>query len=110
MHAYLKLQEWWSRTEAGIATEGRSDEHIEALVRRYDLQMPDDFRRYLISSSPIAENWDDEMGNWWPLERLKNIPDEYEHEIPSFIPEQGRKFLFFLDLCMVLGLGHLMRR
>lgn len=100
MHAYLKLQEWWSDTGADIDTKARSDEHIKELVRRYDLNLPDDFELYLSESSPIAENWDDEMGNWWPLERLKNIPDEYEHELPSFIPEQGRKFLFFLDHCI----------
>jgi hypothetical protein len=100
MRAHLRLQEWWSSTGADISIATRPDEHIKALLDRYDLAVPDDFRRYLSESSPTEENWDEEMGNWWPLERLKNIPDEYEYEVPSFIPERGRRFVFFLDHCI----------
>jgi hypothetical protein len=49
----------------------------------------------------MEENWDQEMGNWWPLSRIKNIPDEYEHALPDFIPFRGGlKYLFFLDHCV----------
>ncbi|MDG2004462.1 MAG: hypothetical protein P8J20_14135 [Novosphingobium sp.] len=46
------------------------------------------------------ENWDEEMGHWWPLARIKNIPDEYGTDIPPFVSEGGRKCLFFLDHCI----------
>jgi hypothetical protein len=100
MDAHIKLKNWWAQTGADIATWRATPEAIDPIARRYDLTLPQDFHRYLAAASPTADNWDDEMGNWWPVGRIKNIPDEYEHVLPSFIPNEGRKFLFFLDHCI----------
>ena len=100
MDAHIKLREWWARTGADVTTWPAPDAAIVPITQRYDLTLPEDFHRYLAMGSPVAENWDDQMGNWWPVGRIKNMPDEYKHALPSFIPNHGRKFLFFLDYCI----------
>lgn len=100
MSACLILQNWWATTKADVAAGGSSAPQIEALARRYQLHIPDDFREYLAECCPLEENWDDEMGNWWPLARIKNIPDEYDHGLPGFISHSDDKFVFFLDHCI----------
>lgn len=97
MATWIKLQDWWARTGAGVDTEPGSEKAILALERRYDLTIPEDFRAYLHHSSPKTDNWDEEMGNWWPVSRILNVPDEYPHEIGPAFPDKGRKLLFFLD-------------
>ena len=97
MSAYSKLQEWWSETGVQVDVERIPDERIIALEDRYQLKLPADFRAYLSYSSPVAENWDREMGNWWPFSRIKNIPEEYSY---PYVPENSDKYLFFLDHCI----------
>jgi hypothetical protein len=40
---------------------------------------------------------DNEMVTWWNFDRIKNIPDEYAHELGPVITNGGREFLFFAD-------------
>jgi hypothetical protein len=97
MNAHSKLQEWWSRTGIMVPVEVISNDRIIDLEARYDIKLPPDFRTYLSESSPVRHNWDEEMGNWWPFSRIKNIPDEYDS---NFVPENAEKYLFFLDHCI----------
>ncbi|KQM63332.1 hypothetical protein ASE75_12790 [Sphingomonas sp. Leaf17] len=100
MDTKMKLEAWWAQTGANIKTRPTPPGVINSIARRYDLILPQDFHSYLTMGSPVADNWDDEMGNWWPVDRIKNISDEYEHTLPSFIPNKGKRFLFFLDHCI----------
>ena len=70
---------------------------VEALERRYAVRIPEDFRRYLLSA-PRFEVTDDEMTAWWTIDRVRNLPDEYEHPIdhPGIAAETAT-YLFFAD-------------
>ncbi len=70
---------------------------IAALESRYGITLPHDFRFYLQESAPADENWDAEDGNWWPVRRIKNVPDEYEHAVDEPIARNAAKHLFFMD-------------
>jgi hypothetical protein len=97
MRPHQTLQAWWFRTAAGIVTQATPQNAIAALEVRYSITLPDDFRAYLLESVPKEENWDDEDGNWWPMSRIKNIPDEYEHAVSEPIASNASKHLIFLD-------------
>ena len=97
MRPHQTLQAWWSRTAAGIVTRATPQNAIAALEVRYSITLPDDFRAYLSEGVPKEENWDDEDGNWWPISRIKNIPDEYEHAVGEPIASNASKHLIFLD-------------
>lgn len=51
------------------------------LERHYGILLPNDFKNYLLTSCPASTSWDSEMGCWWDIDRIKNIPDEYKREI-----------------------------
>jgi hypothetical protein len=100
MSAYLQLQRWWTGTGASIATEAVPEQRIADLEVRYNLALPDDFRQYLRLSSPVGEVMDDRMGTWWEFNRIKNIADEYPHELDPTIAAHASKYLFFADHCL----------
>jgi hypothetical protein len=91
MAPYLTLQAWWSNTAAGIETKATPEAIIADLEARYGVTLPADFRQYLGRGAPSAENWDAEDGNWWPPERIKNIPDEYEHPVSAVVARSSVK-------------------
>ena len=97
MLPHLILQLWWKKTAASIDTQRTPEAHLAALEARYSLSLPDEFRTYLREGVPTNENWDAEDGNWWPLARIKNIPDEYEQPVSGPIARNAAKHLFFLD-------------
>ena len=97
MFPHLILQAWWSETEAAIATQPTPEAKLVALEARYSITLPDDFRQYLRDGAPTVEDLDTEMGNWWPIERIKNIPDEYNHSVSAPIAANAAKHLIFLD-------------
>lgn len=97
MAPYQTLQAWWSRTAAEIETKAAPEPVIAALETRYGVVLPSDFRQYLRHSVPTAENWDAEQGNWWPIECIKNIPEEYEHPVSDPVARSSAKHLVFLD-------------
>lgn len=74
-----------------------SEARVAALESRYGLRFPDDFRRYLIAA-PRFETTDDELTTWWTLDRVRSIPDEYEHALahPAIAAEAGA-YIFFAD-------------
>lgn len=97
MLPHLILQEWWSQTRAGITTQSTPEAEIEALEARYGIFLPDDFRTYLKHGVPSEENWDENDGNWWPISRIKNIPDEYPHAVNEPISSNMSNHLVFID-------------
>ena len=98
MEALERLRRWWAATGAAIEVRPTHPVAIHALEDRYGIAFPEDFRRYLLTSCPAEENWDDENTNWWPLHRIRNIPDEYEPEISDEeIAADAGKYLFFAD-------------
>ena len=97
MAPYLTLQAWWSKTAADIETKTTSEATIAELETRYGITLPADFREYLSHGAPVCENWDAEDGNWWPFDRIKNIPDEYEHPVSESIAKSAAKHLIFID-------------
>src|SRR5688572_33422852 len=55
----------------------------QELERRYDLDLPDEFRAYVIEGLPRAD-WMHESGIiWWAPERLKSLKDECGTETPE---------------------------
>jgi hypothetical protein len=97
MKAYLRLQQWRDETRTGIKTETILEQLIVELENCYSLSLPDDFRDYLRLSSPVGEAWDEHFCMWWDFKRIKNIPDEYSHELAPAIAGQAHKYLFFAD-------------
>jgi hypothetical protein len=100
MDAHAKLRDWWARTGSEVTVCPASTAALGAIATRYDLILPEEFYGYLLAGAPVAENWDDHMGYWWPADRIKNIPDEYSHGVSSLVPNKGQKLLFFLDHCI----------
>lgn len=78
MAPYLTLQAWWLKTASDIETKAIPEATIANLEARYGVALPADFRQYLSHGVPTAKNWDAEDGNWWPAERIKNIPEEFD--------------------------------
>ena len=97
MAPHLTLQAWWSATGVRVRTRKASSREIAALETRYGVSLPDDFRHYLEEGVPCEDNWDAEDGNWWPIERIRNIPDEYDHEVDEPVARNAANHLFFLD-------------
>jgi hypothetical protein len=62
------------------------------------VQLPNDFREYLLESCPLDDNWDQEATYWWPVDRIRNIPEEYKHEIKNaLVARDASTYLFFAD-------------
>jgi hypothetical protein len=80
-----------------VVTRTASEAEIAELEARYDISLPEDFRQYLAHGVPVAENWDAEDGNWWPLEQIKSIAEEYPYSVTEPIAQNADKHLFFLD-------------
>ena len=100
MTAYLELQQAWAETQAGISTESIPEQPIADLERRYNIRLPDDFRRYLRFSSPVGDAMDNDLIAWWSFGHIRNIPEEYPHELGAVINNAGKEYLFFADYCM----------
>ena len=96
MTALQELVRW--QKKCGVITKASLQSDVEALERRYAVVLPDDFRAYLLHSCPAEEHWDSENTVWWPLARVRNIPEEYEHEVTEpQVAENQTKYLFFAD-------------
>jgi hypothetical protein len=99
MKPYEKLRKYWDSTGSRIPTATRDESEIAALEVRYGVRLPADFREYLLLSCPPANGNMDEPGVlWWSLSEIKNIPDEYQHELKNPpVAAEARKYLFFAD-------------
>jgi hypothetical protein len=88
--------EFWKSSAAG---DGASEAEIQFLEQKYDVRFPADFREYLRRALPTDENmWDDNSSTWWHLNRIKNIPEEYEHAIAhEIVARDAARYIFFAD-------------
>ena len=85
--------------EAGKVTAvGASEAEVSDLEGRYDVVLPPDFREYLLTLCPDGESTDDEFTDWWPISRIRNVVEEYDHGLGSTIVQgSADKWLFFAD-------------
>src|SRR5215472_15928839 len=92
---YQKLQSYWRGTKAKVGIVELNHESVASLEQRYSIQLPDDFRDYLLHSCPKDDFGYDKETTWWPRDRLKNIPDEYEHKVTdATIAKNAAKYVF----------------
>lgn len=78
---------------------------IAALEAKYDIQLPSQFRKYLLEACPEDDQVDQNCTEWWSLSRIKIIPDEYEHEVTNDqLAKDSAGYLFFADF-MVWCMG-----
>ena len=96
---HVKLAEWWSATSSGIAVKNNDPASIAKLEERYGVSLPTEFRTYLWCGCPQNDpSWDNELTNWWPIYRIRNVTDEYSSLIRlSAINDAPDKFIFFAD-------------
>ncbi len=96
-----RLAKWLGTGVLGAAELERRELAIRKVEQDNGLALPDDFRLYLLHASPIDQAWDDEMVIWWPIERLKNIPDEYEYAVKDpRVASNAKDWLFFADFSL----------
>jgi hypothetical protein len=102
MEPYEKLQRYWTESNAPVQSCTHSEAAVAALETKYDIRIPKDFRAYLLNCCPEREcDMDEALFGWWGLDRIRNIPDEYPHDLknPLIVANSG-KYLFFADYCM----------
>ena len=102
MKPYEKLQQYWNLSSAEVSENGATEADVAALEQRYDVRLPADFRDYLVHSCPKDETAGvDWPTSWWQLDRIRNIPDEYEHPIADdVIARDAEKYIFFADFAI----------
>jgi hypothetical protein len=96
-----RLAKWLGTDAPGAVELERRQAAIRQVEQETGLSLPEDFRLYLLHASPLDQAWDDEMVIWWPIERLRAIPDEYESDVTdAAIAAQAKDWLFFADFCL----------
>ncbi len=96
-----KLKKYWARTGAGISVSKTPEAEIIKLEQKYGIKIPADFKKYLTECNPNPNNLDEEVTYWWPIQELKNIPEEYQNNIlNNQVKKEAEYYLFFAD-CMV---------
>ncbi len=113
MKPHQKLQRYWRANCASqVETVEQPPESIERLETRYGIRLPPDFREYLLHACPkdnFAGDWRELathliLADWWPLERIKNLVDEYEHPITdAAIAGDAAAYIFFADYAVWCG-------
>ncbi len=98
MKAHERLKQWWQTTPTSVSLELPSDSEIEQIEARYALRIPDAFREYLRYACPKTDAWDAENSTWWSFGRIKNITEEYTHELQEVrIADRASQYLVFAD-------------
>ena len=93
-----ELRTHWREHRSNDVTLEQLEQRIADLELKYEVRLPEEFRAYLLWSCPTYENWDDELTTWWPVDSIKNIPDEYEYPIENAeIDQEKDVYLFFAD-------------
>lgn len=98
LDAHQKLIRYWTDTRADINFGPSSEDAVASIEAKYGVELPAEFRTYLREASPTDDQVDDNVTQWWSLRRIKNIPDEYDHEVRNVeIAQDAAGFLFFAD-------------
>jgi hypothetical protein len=99
--AFTKMAARLGTAPPGRAELDRRELAIRKVERGYGLSLPDDFRLYLLHASQLDQAWDDELVIWWPIERLRNVPEEYEHPVAEQrVASSAAEWLFFADFSL----------
>lgn len=98
---YKAIRAHWAANNLGTYTHRAISTDVEALEERYSLQLPEDFRAYLLHASPSATFMDDIGTQWWAANSIASISDECPDGPPGQInPEIEREkdvYLVFAD-------------
>lgn len=98
MKPFQRLQRHWLDTGANVRITALGENRVGALEQKYGVILPGDFREYLLQSCPLNGEMDSDTTSWWPVDRIKNIPEEYEHEIKNpTVAGNASTYLFFAD-------------
>jgi len=93
-----RLRSWFDKCGVPLDATTPRESDLAALEDRTGLTLPDNFRRYLLEMSPTTDNYDDEETNWWPITRLRTIPEESGDEVHNAeIAASPGSYLFFAD-------------
>jgi hypothetical protein len=96
--AHTKLSTWWQAQGDHSLAAKPQEETVREIEQRYGVELPEDFRTYLLQSAPQDFFVDAQNMEWWAPGKIKNIPDEYEHPLRnSVIAARARFCLFFAD-------------
>ncbi len=96
--AWQLLTLWWQATDSHVTDGANSPEGVAALAGRYDVTLPADFHAYLLRGCPMEDHgMDEELGTWWPLERVRNLLEEEGCGPEPGLPGNGARYLLFAD-------------
>lgn len=73
---YEALSVYWASSDPKTYSRHDTSAEIEALEKRYSLQLPDDFRAYLSYAAPMVTFMDDVGTQWWAPSEIKSFSDE----------------------------------
>jgi len=98
---YQKLQDFWRRTKSDITYRPTSEDAVSAIEHEYSIYLPAQFREYLLKSCPFGSGLDDSYTDWWSLERISSVAEEYkgwEKRLKNNdVLEYPHSYLFFAD-------------
>lgn len=97
---YEALSTHWASSDPTY-TRYVTSADIEALEERYSLQLPEDFRSYLMYAAPSTTFMDDIGTQWWAPSEIKSIADECPDgppgQINPEIEQEKDTYLVFSD-------------
>ncbi len=98
---YEALSAHWAANNRGTYIHRDTSTDVEALEERYSLQLPKDFRTYLLHAAPSATFMDDIGTQWWAANAIKSISDECPDGAPGqinpVIEREKDAYLVFSD-------------
>jgi hypothetical protein len=98
---YEALSIHWASSDPNTYTRRDARTDVEALEERYSLQLPEDFRAYLIYAAPSVKFMDDIGTQWWAPGDIKSISDECPDgppgQINPEIEQEKDAYLVFSD-------------
>lgn len=71
---------------------------VRDLEQRYGITLPNDFRTYLLTVAPDREHWDGGDANWWPLSRIRNVPEQNQYPLDNpDVTARAQRCVYFAD-------------
>jgi len=99
MKPFQTLQRYWLRAGSNVQSAPLGEDAVAALEKRYGVLLPTDFRDYLLHSCPSDDNNLDREGTcWWTLDRIRSVPEEYQHKLMNpRVARDASKYRLFAD-------------